>query len=55
MLEGADTSWSIYQDSNDICFRTAKPRSARYEKGMTHCSLEQLMRDIGNNSLLRVF
>jgi len=52
VLEAAGISWRIYQDPNDNwtgamhgglafeSFRTAKPGSALYEKGMKHWSLE---------------
>ena len=66
VLEGAGISWRIYQDPNDnwtglmhgglafASFRTAKPGSALYEKGMTRESLKQLMQDVRNNSLPQV-
>ena len=66
VLEGAGISWRIYQDPNDnwtglmhgglafTSFRTAKPGSALYDKGMTHWSLEQLMRDVRDGSLPQV-
>jgi phospholipase C len=66
VLEGAGISWRIYQDPNDnwtglmhgglafASFRNAQAGSAFYEKGMTHWSLEQLVRDVGNGSLPQV-
>ena len=66
VLEDAGISWRLYQDPNDnwtglmhgglafASFRTAKSGSALYEKGMTHWSLEQLMRDVRDGSLPQV-
>ena len=66
VLEGAGISWRIYQDPNDnwtglmhgglafASFRTAKPGSALYEKGMTHSSLDRLLRDVRDGSLPQV-
>ncbi len=66
VLESAGISWRIYQDPNDNwtgamhgglafeSFRSAKPGSPLYEKGMTHRSLEELTRDAKEGSLPQV-
>ncbi|OHB31965.1 MAG: phospholipase C, phosphocholine-specific [Phenylobacterium sp. RIFCSPHIGHO2_01_FULL_69_31] len=63
VLEKAGVSWRIYQDPNNNwtgamhgglafeSFRTCKPGSALYEKGMRHWSLEQLARDVQEGTL----
>lgn len=63
VLEKAGVSWRIYQDPNNNwtgamhgglafeSFRTCKPGSALYEKGMRHWSLEQLARDAQEGTL----
>jgi phospholipase C len=63
VLEQAGVSWRIYQDPNDNwtgamhgglafeSFRTAKPGSPLYEKGMSHWSLEQFARDVKDGTL----
>jgi phospholipase C len=66
VLEKAGVSWRIYQDPNDNwtgamhgglafeSFRTARPGSPLYEKGMRHWSLEQLAEDARNGALPQV-
>jgi phospholipase C len=66
VLEKAGISWRIYQDPNDNwtgamhgglafeSFRTAKPGSPLYEKGMRHWSLEQLADDARAGTLPQV-
>jgi phospholipase C len=66
LLEQAGVSWRIYQDPNDnwaglmhgglafAGFRNAQPRSALYERGMTHWSLEQLAQDVKHGTLPEV-
>ena len=66
VLEKAGVSWRFYQNPNDNwtgamngglafeSFRTAKPGSAIYEKGMTHWSLEQLDQDVKAGTLPQV-
>jgi phospholipase C len=66
VLERGGISWRIYQDPNDnwtgamhgglafASFRSARPGSALYEKGMTHWSLEQLASDVRNDRLPQV-
>jgi phospholipase C len=66
ILEQAGISWRIYQDPNNNwtgamhgglafeSFRTAKPGSPLYEKGMHHWSLEQLARDVRDGTLPEV-
>ena len=66
VLESAGISWRIYQDPNDNwtgamhgglafeSFRTARPGSPVYEKGMRHWSLEQLADDARNGTLPQV-
>jgi len=66
VLEKANISWRIYQDPNDNwtgamhgglafeSFRTAKPGSPLYEKGMRHWSLDQLAEDARNGTLPQV-
>ena len=63
VLEAAGVDWRIYQDPNNNwtgamhgclafeSFRTAKPGSAIYEKGMKHWSLEHLANDVANDKL----
>lgn len=63
VLEQAGISWRIYQDPNDNwtgamhgglafeSFRTARPGSSLYEKGMSHWSLEQFAEDVKNDTL----
>jgi phospholipase C len=58
VLEKAGVSWRIYQDPNNNwtgamhgglafeSFRTAKPGSALYEKGMSNWSLDQFAQDV---------
>jgi phospholipase C len=66
VLEKAGVSWRIYQDPNDNwtgamhgglafeSFRTAKPGSPLYDKGMSHWSLEQLAKDVKRGTLPQV-
>ncbi|MDE8654481.1 phosphocholine-specific phospholipase C [Novosphingobium album (ex Liu et al. 2023)] len=66
VLEAAGISWRIYQDPNDNftgamhgclafdSFRTAKPGSPIYEKGMRHWSLEDLAEDARKGTLPQV-
>jgi len=66
ILEAAGISWRIYQDPNDNwtgamhgglafeSFRTAKPGSALYEKGMRHWSLETFAEDARKGQLPQV-
>jgi len=66
VLEAAGISWRIYQDPNDNwtgamhgglafeSFRTAKPSSALYEKGMKHWSLEAFAGDARKGDLPQV-
>ena len=66
VLERAGIAWRIYQDPNDNwtgamhgclafeSFRTAKPDSPLYRKGMSHWSLEQLAQDVRNGTLPQV-
>ena len=66
VLEAAKVGWRIYQDPNDNwtgamhgglafeSFRTAKPGSPLYEKGMSHWSLERFAQDARNGSLPEV-
>jgi phospholipase C len=66
VLEGAGVSWRIYQDPNDNwtgamhgclafeSFRSAKPGSPLYEKGMRHWSLEKLAEDARTGALPQV-
>jgi phospholipase C len=63
VLEKAGIDWRIYQDPNDNwtgamhgglafeSFRTAKPGSPLYEKGMRHWSLEKLAEDARTGTL----
>jgi phospholipase C len=63
VLEKAGVSWRIYQNPNDNwtgamhgclafeSFRTAKPGSAIYEQGMKHWSVEDLAKDVSQNTL----
>ncbi|WP_461396685.1 phosphocholine-specific phospholipase C [Flavitalea sp.] len=63
VLEAAGVSWRFYQDPNNNwtgamhgclafeSFRTAKPGSPIYEKGMKHWSLEHLTNDVANDTL----
>ncbi len=66
VLEGAGVSWRIYQDPNDNwtgamhgglafeSFRTAKPGSPLYEKGMRNWSLEAFSEDARTGKLPQV-
>ena len=66
VLEAAGVSWRIYQDPNDNwtgamhgglafeSFRTAKPGSPLYEKGMRHWSLERFAEDARKGELPQV-
>ena len=66
VLRKAGVSWRIYQDPNDNwtgamhgglafeSFRTARPGSPLYEKGMRHWSLEQLAEDAHAGQLPQV-
>jgi len=66
VLEKAGVSWRFYQDPNNNwtgamhgglafeTFRTAKPGSPLYEKGMSHYSLEDLTNDVRNDTLPQV-
>ena len=66
VLEKAGVSWRIYQNPNDNytgamhgclafeSFRTAKPGSPIWEKGMTHWSLQQLDQDVRAGTLPQV-
>ena len=66
VLEAAGISWRIYQDPNDNwtgamhgglafeSFRTARPGSPLYEKGMRHWSLETFAEDAQNGQLPQV-
>ncbi len=66
VLEAAGISWRIYQDPNDNwtgamhgglafeSFRTAKPGSPLYEKGMRHWSLERFAEDARQGALPQV-
>ena len=66
VLEGAGISWRIYQDPNDNwtgamhgglafeSFRTAKPGSPLYEKGMKNWSLERFAEDARTGKLPQV-
>ncbi|MCZ2155794.1 MAG: phospholipase C, phosphocholine-specific [Bryobacterales bacterium] len=66
VLEAAGVSWRIYQDPNNNwtgamhgclafeSFREAKPGSAIYEKGMREWTLEQLARDVMEETLPQV-
>ena len=66
VLEKAGVSWRIYQNPNDNwtgamngglafeSFRTAKPGSGLYDKGMSHWSLEQLDQDVKAGTLPQV-
>lgn len=66
VLEAAGVSWRIYQDPNDNwtgamhgglafeSFRTAKPGSPLYEKGMSHWSLERFAGDARKGELPQV-
>ncbi|MBA2587297.1 MAG: phospholipase C, phosphocholine-specific [Alphaproteobacteria bacterium] len=66
VLEKAGVSWRIYQDPNDNwtgamhgglafeSFRTARPGSPLYEKGMSHWSLEHFAQDARNGALPEV-
>ena len=66
VLEKTGVSWRIYQDPNDNwtgamhgglafeSFRTARPGSPLYEKGMRHWSLEQLAEDARKGTLPQV-
>ena len=66
VLEGAGISWRIYQDPNDNwtgamhgglafeSFRTAKPGSPLYEKGMRNWSLERFGEDARRGQLPHV-
>lgn len=63
VLQEAGISWRIYQDPNNNwsgamhgclafeSFRSAKPGSPIYENGMRHWSLEDLEKDVKNNTL----
>lgn len=63
VLQEAGISWRIYQDPNDNwsgamhgclafeSFRSAKPGSPIYENGMRHWSLDDLEKDVRNNTL----
>ncbi|MGX1589278.1 phosphocholine-specific phospholipase C [Brevundimonas diminuta] len=63
VLEAAGIDWKFYQDPNNNwtgamhgglafdSFRTAKPGSPLYEKGMRHWSLEQLEADVKAGTL----
>ncbi len=63
VLEAAGVDWKFYQDPNNNwtgamhgglafdSFRTAKPGSPLYEKGMRHWSLEQLEADVKAGTL----
>ena len=67
VLEAAGISWRIYQDPNDNwtgamhgglafeSFRTAKPGSPLYEKGMRHWSLERFAEDARKGQLAAGF
>jgi phospholipase C len=66
VLEAAGIGWRIYQDPNDnwtgamhgglafASFRTAKPGSPLYEKGMRHWSLERFAEDASKGQLPQV-
>src|SRR5450432_1264027 len=66
VLEAAGVSWRIYQDPNDNwtgamhgglafeSFRTAKPGSPLYEKGMRNWSLESFAEDTRKGQLPQV-
>ncbi|HRO46897.1 phosphocholine-specific phospholipase C [Agriterribacter sp.] len=66
VLEKAGISWRIYQNPNDNwsgamhgclafeSFRSAKPGSAIYEKGMRHWTIQKLAEDVKNNTLPQV-
>lgn len=66
VLEAAGVGWRIYQDPNDNwtgamhgglafeSFRTAKPGSPLYEKGMSHWSLERFAEDVREGALPQV-
>ncbi|MBX7199705.1 MAG: phospholipase C, phosphocholine-specific [Rhodospirillaceae bacterium] len=66
VLEKAGVSWRIYQNPNDNwtgamhgglafeSFRTCKPGSGLWEKGMSHLSLEQLDQDVKSGTLPQV-
>jgi phospholipase C len=66
VLEAAGIGWRIYQDPNDNwtgamhgglafeSFRTAKPSSPLYEKGMRHWSLETFAEDARKGQLPQV-
>ncbi len=66
VLEKAGVSWRIYQNPNDNwtgamhgglafeSFRTARPGSPIWEKGMTHWSLHQLDQDVKAGTLPQV-
>lgn len=66
VLEAAKVSWRFYQDPNNNwtgamhgglafeSFRTAKPGSPLYKKGMSHWSLEQFAEDVKNGTLPQV-
>lgn len=66
VLEGAGIDWRIYQDPNDNwtgamhgglafeSFRTAKPGSPLYEKGMRNWSLERFAEDARKGQLPQV-
>jgi phospholipase C len=66
VLERAGIEWRIYQDPNDNwtgamhgclafeSFRTARPDSPLYRKGMSHWSLERLAQDVRNGTLPQV-
>jgi len=66
VLEAAGINWRIYQDPNDNwtgamhgglafeSFRTAKPGSPLYEKGMRHWSLESFAEDARKGQLPQV-
>jgi phospholipase C len=66
VLERAGISWRIYQDPNDNwtgamhgclafeSFRTARPGSPLYTKGMSHWSLEQFATDVRDGILPHV-
>lgn len=66
VLEKAGISWRIYQDPNDNwtgamhgclafeSFRSAKPGSPVYEKGMRHWTIEDLANDAKSNRLPQV-
>jgi phospholipase C len=66
VLEDAGISWRIYQDPNDnwtgamhgglafASFRSARPGSGLYEKGMRHWSLENLAQDARDGTLPQV-